>query len=76
MEVFKIVFTKLSSKFAIDLRDYKRSLTCLKGLIGLVEILIAIAILDFSLLLPLLLSFFQLCDSKVVALNPFASIFV
>ena len=31
---------------------------------------IAIAILNFSLLLPLQLSLFQLCDSKVVALIP------
>ena len=37
---------------------------------------IAIAILDFSLLLSIKLSLFQLFDSKVVALNPFASIFV
>ena len=34
---------------------------------------IVIAILNFSLLLPLLLSLFQLSDSKVVTLNPFAS---
>ena len=32
---------------------------------------IAIALLNFSLLLPIELSLFQLCDSKVVALNPF-----
>ena len=38
---------------------------------------IAIAILNFSLLLPIQLSLFRLnCDSKVVALNPFASFFV
>ena len=33
---------------------------------------IAIAILNFSLLLPIQLSLFQLCNSKVVALYPFA----
>ena len=41
---------------------------------------IAIAILDFSLLLPIQLSLFQLCDSKVyrkvVPLNLFASILI
>ena len=33
---------------------------------------IAIALFDFSLLLPIYLSLSQLCDSKVVALNLFA----
>ena len=37
---------------------------------------IAVAILNFSLLLPLKPTLCQLCDSKVVALNPFALIFV
>ena len=36
---------------------------------------IAIAIFNLTLLLPIWLSLFQFCDSKVVALNPFASIF-